>query len=111
MMSDTRNPVQRLLASSEEKMQDAAEELLSNPRFADALRSVIERGDRAKKKVDRRLRFGLNLLNIPTKLDYDDLVRRVVSLGEDISRLETRLDAIIGRLDNLSARAAAKSKK
>jgi len=110
-MSDAKNPVKRLLESSEEKLQDAAEELLSNPRFAEALKSVIEQGRQAKNKADRRLRFGLNLLNIPTKMDYDDLVRRVVQLGDDISRLEARLDAIIGRLENLTVKAAAKGGK
>ena len=110
-MSEKKNPVTRLLEASEEKLQDAAEELLSNPRFAEALRAVIDRAAQAKKKADSRLRFSLNLLNIPTKLDYDDLVRRVVQLGDDISRLEARLDAIIGRLENITAKATAKKHK
>lgn len=110
-MGESKNPVKRLLEFGEEKFQDAVDELMSNPRFAEALGQSIERGVRAKGQADKGMRLALNLVNLPARQDYDDLVRRVMQLGEEVSWLETRLDAVIGKLDALVAKAAGKKAK
>ncbi|MDP8225940.1 MAG: hypothetical protein P9L99_21445 [Candidatus Lernaella stagnicola] len=103
-MSESKNLVGRLVDASEEKLQDIADELLSNPRFAEALGRAIRRADETKGAVDRNLRLVLNMVNVPTKADYDDLVRKVVKLGDTISKMETRLDAMASRLEKLADR-------
>jgi len=109
-MSDSKNPVKRMLAAGEEKFQDMVDELLTNPRFAEALRSAIDDGVKRKEKIDRNVRFGRNLLNLPGKGDYDELVLKVGRLGESIAHLEQRLDQVIARLDALAASAAKTNK-
>jgi hypothetical protein len=110
-MSDSRNLVERWRDAGEEKLQDIVNELLTNPRFAETFGQAIQRAGKAKAKVDRNLRVALNLANVPTKADYDDLVRKVVRLGDAVGRLETRLDGIAARLDRLGETLAAKTKR
>lgn len=100
-MSESKNPVKRLLAATEDKFQDAVDELMTNPRFAEAIGHRLERTLAARDKVSRNLTTTLGLLNLTTKADYDDIVRRVVQLGETIAGLETRLAEISVRLERL----------
>jgi len=110
-MGTTKNPVRELLAAGEEKFDDMINELVTNPRFAEALGRTIQRGVGAKKTLDRRMRVALNLVNLPSRADYDDLTRRVVDLGRTIARLETRIDAITARMTALADKTAQAKKK
>jgi len=100
-MSDSNNPVKRLLTAAEDKFQDAVDELMTNPRFAEAIGRRLERAATARDKVSRNLTATLGLLNLTTKADYDDIVRRVVQLGETIAGLEARLAHMSARLERL----------
>lgn len=103
-MSGKKGLVDRLKDAGEEKMQDMAEELISNPRFAEALGRALAGAAETKKSLNRNVRLALNLVNVPTKADYDDLVRKVVKLGDTVTKLEQRLDTVIGRLEKTTER-------
>ena len=105
-MSKGKGFLQDLRDAGQEKLDDAVHELLSNPRFAETLGRAIRSAGQARGKVDRRFRLALNLANVPTKAYYDDLVRKVVKLGDLLGKLETRVDAIGARLERLAERAA-----
>lgn len=107
-MSKPKNPVKRLLADGEEKFQDMVNELISNPRFAEALGKALDSGARTKSKVDRNLQAALHLAHVPTKSDYEELVKKVTGLGHDVSKLEKRLDKILMRLEALAESGAKK---
>ena len=106
-MSERKKFLERWRDAGEEKLQDFVDELLSNPRFAETFGRTIAQAGSAKKKFDRNLRVALNLANVPTKADYEDLVRKVVKLGDAVAKLELRLDAIAGRLERLGEKLTA----
>jgi len=103
-MSGEKGLVNRLADAGEQKLQDMVDELVSNPRFAEALGRALAGATQTKRTVDRNVRLALNLVNVPTKADYDDLVRKVVKLGDTVTKLEQRLDAVVGRLEKTTAR-------
>ena len=65
-----------------------AEEILSNPRFAQLISAAMQKALETKGRFDRNVQTLLGLLNLPSHAD--------------LRRLQTRLDAVQGSLTNLS---------
>jgi hypothetical protein len=65
-----------------------AEELLSNPRFGEALSHAVRKGLETKGRLDRNMEMLLSLFNLPSRAD--------------LRRLTTKLEAIQGSLVNLN---------
>ena len=65
-----------------------AEELLSNPRFAQLISTATQKALETKGRFDKNVQTLLGLLNLPSHAD--------------LRRLQTRLDAVQGSLTNLS---------
>jgi hypothetical protein len=80
--------LKRLYGFGEERLTRLAEELLSNPRFADALSRALQSAFATKGKMDRNMQTLLGLLNLPSRTD--------------VNRLLTKLEAIQGSLVNLN---------
>jgi hypothetical protein len=85
--SDT-HILKRLYGFGEERLGRFAEELLSNPRVADAFSVALRRAFETKGRVDRNMQTVLALLNLPSRAD--------------LNRLLTKLEAIQGSLVNLN---------
>ena len=80
--------LKRLYEMGEAKLGQLAEELLSNPRVADAFSNTLRKAFETKGKVDKNLQTVLKLLNMPSRAD--------------VSRILTKLEAIQGSLVNLN---------
>jgi hypothetical protein len=80
--------LKRLYGFGEEQLTRLAEELLANPRFADAFSRAIQSALATKGKMDRNMHTLLALLNLPSRTD--------------VNRLLTKLEAIQGSLVNLN---------
>jgi hypothetical protein len=80
--------LKRLYEMGEAKLGQLAEELLSNPRVADAFAHTLRKAFETKGKVDKNLQTVLGLLNMPSRAD--------------VSRILTKLEAIQGSLVNLN---------
>jgi hypothetical protein len=80
--------LKRLYGLGEEKLARFAEELLSNPRVADAFSAALRKAFEAKGRVDRNMQLMLGLLNLPSRAD--------------LTRLGTKIEAIQGSLVNLN---------
>lgn len=80
--------LKRLYEMGEAKLGQLAEELLSNPRVADAFAHTLRKAFETKGKVDKNLQSVLALLNMPSRAD--------------VSRILTKLEAIQGSLVNLN---------
>ena len=87
MESDT-HILKRLYGFGEERLGRFAEELLSNPRVAEAFSVALRRAFETKGRVDRNMQTILALLNMPSR--------------SDLTRLMTKLEAIQGSLVNLN---------
>jgi hypothetical protein len=75
---------------SSKKLSGLAEDLLSNPLFAQAFASALQKGLETKGAFDRNVANVLWLLNLPSR--------------NDLGKLLTKLDVLQGRLANLEAK-------
>jgi hypothetical protein len=80
--------LKRLYGFGEERLARLAEELLANPRFAEAFSRALQSALATKGKMDRNMQTLLGLLNLPSR--------------KDVNRLLTKLEAIQGNLVNLN---------
>jgi hypothetical protein len=80
--------LKRLYGFGEEKLARFAEELLSNPRVADAFSAALRKAFETKGRVDRNMQLLLGLMNLPSRAD--------------LTRLATKIEAIQGSLVNLN---------
>ena len=80
--------LKRLYGFGEERLTRLAEELLANPRFAEAFSRALQSAFATKGKMDRNMQTVLGLLNLPSRTD--------------VNRLLTKLEAIQGNLVNLN---------
>lgn len=80
--------LRRLYGLGEEALGRLAEELLSNPRVAEAFSQALQRAIETKGRVDRNMQTVLGLLNLPSR--------------GDLTRILTKLEAIQGSLVNLN---------
>lgn len=73
---------------SSKKLSGLAEDLLSNPLFAQAFASALQKGLETKGAFDRNVANVLWLLNLPSRAD--------------LNKLQTKLDVLQGSLVNLN---------
>jgi hypothetical protein len=77
-----------LYSLGEKQLGRFAEEMLSNPRVADAFTRALQKAFEAKGRVDRNMQTVLGLLNLPSQ--------------RDLTRVQSKLEAIQGSLVNLN---------
>ncbi len=79
---------QWLYGAGEERLGVLAEQILMNPRLMAALAAALQRAAETKGRMDRNMQMILGALNLPSK--------------SDLTRLQSKLDAVQGSLVNLS---------
>ena len=79
----------------EARLAQFAEELLANPRMADAFSAALQRAARTKGQVDRNMQMLLGILNVPSKADYNRLLSKVESLQGSLVNLNIKLDRLL----------------
>jgi len=92
--SDT-HILKRLYGYGEESLGRLAEDLLSNPRVAEAFSATIRRAFEAKGRVDRNMQAVLRLLNVPSRADLNRLVTKVEALQGALVNLSLKVDRLI----------------
>jgi hypothetical protein len=92
--SDT-HILKRLYGLGEEGLGRLAEDLLSNPRVAEAFSTAIRKAFEAKGRVDRNMQTVLRLLNVPSRADLNKLATRIEALQGSLANLNHKVDALI----------------
>ena len=93
--SEEQSILQRLFSLGEDRMNKLLEELLSNPRFAEALGKTVQAALETKGRVDRNMQTVLSLLNLPSKSDYKKLATKIEALQGSLVNLSIKLDRIL----------------
>lgn len=106
-MAESGNLLGRLAKIRDEKMDEIATELLSNPRFAQALGAAIARVTKTKERVNRNVALMMSMTGLPSKNDYEALAQRAQSMSKNINRIEERIDDLTARLEKLGDRLGA----
>ena len=102
------NILQRIISLGEGSMNKLLEELLSNPRFSEALGKTVQAALETKGRVDRNMQTVLSLLNLPSKSDYKKLATKIEALQGSLVNLSIKLDRILAAQKNGEAAKAPK---
>jgi hypothetical protein len=103
-MTETQSILSRLTKMKDEVLADVTQEFLTNPRFAAAMGTAVQRVMKTKKKLDRNVAMLISLSGIPSKTDYDRLADRAQNLGKSIARIEERIDEMVLKMEHLSGK-------
>lgn len=93
--NDDRTILQRLFEMGEDRFNRLVEEMLSSPRFADAMGKAVHTAMETKGKVDRNMQTVLGLLNLPSKSDYRKLATKIEALQGSLVNLNIKLDRVL----------------
>lgn len=108
---DDRSLFQRLYEMGEERLNKLAEELLSNPRFTEAIGNTLQRALETKGRVDRNMQTVLGLLNLPSKADYRKLATKIETLQGSLVNLNIKLDRILAQQEKATRARRARPTK
>lgn len=103
--------LQRLFSLGEERMNKLLEELMSNPRFAEALGKAVQTALETKGRVDRNMQTVLSILNLPSKSDYRKLATKIEALQGSLVNLNIKLDRILAAQQAAAKAPAPKAEK
>jgi len=93
--SDDTHILKRLYDLGEEKLGHFAEELLSNPRVAEAFASALRKAFETKGRVDRNMQIVLGLLNLPSRADLNRVLTKVEAIQGGLVNLNLKLDQLL----------------
>ena len=106
---DERSFLQRMYELGEKRLNALAEEVLSNPRFAEILGGTVQKAMQTKGQVDRNMQTLLGLLNLPSRADYRKLATKIEALQGSLVNLNIKLDRILAA-QNAEAKQQRKAK-
>lgn len=80
---------------SSKKLSGIAEDLLSNPLFAQAFASALQKGLETKGAFDRNVANVLWLLNLPSRADFNKLLTKLDVLQGSLVNLNMKVDRLV----------------
>jgi len=80
---------------TKDKLQRLAEELLSNPRFAQVFMTAVQAGLETKGHIDRNMQTVLGLLNLPSRADLNKLATKLEVLQGSLTNLNLKVDKLL----------------
>ncbi len=111
MNKEEKSLFEKLYEAGEEHVSRFAKEAVAHPSFSTiaekALRNVIE----TKGKVDKNLNQIFNLLNIPSKADYNKLLAKVETLQGSVVNLNIKMDRLLATLGKSKKLASRRTKR
>jgi hypothetical protein len=88
-----------IVEMGETRLLQFAEELLANPKMAEAFSSALQRAAKTKGQVDRNMQMVLGLLNLPSKADYNRLLSKIEALQGSLVNLNIKVDRLLAERD------------
>ncbi len=93
----------------EARLLQFAEELLANPKMAEAFSAALQRAAKTKGQVDRNMQMLLGLLNMPSKADYNRLLSKIEALQGSLVNLNIKVDRLLAERDRPKRRRPPKA--
>lgn len=110
-MTEQENAVKTILGLGEERMSEVVNQLLGNETFVNAMQGAITQGIAAKKTVDTTVAKMLNVVNVPTLEDVDQVQAKVEELEDALKAIHDRLRRLDEKLEAREEAAKAKAAK
>ncbi len=108
MARQERTMLSWIVELGEARLVQFADELLANPRMAEAFTGALQRAARTKGQVDKNMQMLLGLLNVPSKADYNRLLSKIESLQGSLVNLNIKLDRMLADRQRPKRRPPAK---
>ena len=88
-----------IVEMGEARLLQFAEELLSNPKMAEAFSHALQSAAKTKGTVDKNMQMLLGLLNLPSKADYNRLLSKIEALQGSLVNLNIKVDRLLAERD------------
>ena len=97
-----------IVEMGEQRLLQFAEELLANPKMAEAFSAALQRAAKTKGQVDRNMQMLLGMLNMPSKADYNRLLSKIEALQGSLVNLNIKVDRLLADRDRPKRRRPPK---
>ena len=91
-MVDVKEMLKELSSLGEEKLNKLLQDALSNEKIATAMMKVLQTTQSAREKLSKNVQVALELVNVATKEDYEELKAEIRKLAEKVEELEKKID-------------------
>ena len=105
-MAEEKTLFEKMYEVGEENLARFAEEVISNPAFSDTVDQTLRNAAEAKGKVDQNIAALLELLNLPSKVDYDKLLAKVETVQGTLININMKLDRLLAAQEKKLKRMA-----
>jgi hypothetical protein len=99
-----------IVEMGEARLLQFAEELLSNPKMAEAFSSALQSAAKTKGQVDKNMQMVLGLLGLPSKADYNRLLSKIEALQGSLVNLNIKVDRLLAERDRPKPRRSRPTK-
>src|SRR6185295_13719307 len=84
-----------LYSLGEKQLGRLAEEILSNPRVAEAFSRALQSAFETKGRVDRNMQRVLGLLNVPSRADLVRMTSKLEAIQGSLVNLQVKVDRLL----------------
>ncbi len=88
---------QWLVEQGEETVSQVAGDVLQNPRVSEALAGAFKRAAQTKGEIDRNVERMLGALNVVTRTDHEELLRKIDALQGSLVNINIKLDRLLAQ--------------
>ncbi len=91
-MVDVKEVLKELSSLGEEKLNKLMQDALSNEKIATTMMKVFQTTQTAREKLSKNVQVALELVNVATKEDYEELKTEIRKLANKVEELEKKID-------------------
>lgn len=101
MKKEEKTLFEQMYETGEERFSRFAKEVVTHPTFSLMIEKALRNALATKGKVDQNVDHFLNLLNIPSKSDYNKLLAKIETLQGSLVNLNIKFDRLLASLERL----------
>jgi uncharacterized iron-regulated protein len=99
MKKEEKTLFEKMYETGEERFSRFAKEIVTHPALSSMMEKALRNAVETKGKMDRNVDQFLNLLNIPSKSDYNKLLAKVETLQGSLVNLNIKFDRLLASLE------------
>lgn len=111
MKKEEKSLFEKLYEASEEQVSRFAKEAVVHPSFSSFMEKALRNAVEAKGKIDKNVEHMLNLLNVPSKSDYNKLLAKIETLQGSLVNLNIKIDRLTATLEKSKRPIRRKTKR
>lgn len=110
MKKEEKSLFEKLYEASEDQVSRFAKETVTHPSFSSFMEKALRNAMEAKGKIDKNVDHMLNLLNVPSKSDYNKLLAKIETLQGSLVNLNMKIDRLTAALEKPKRHTKRKTK-